>query len=128
MAVSDRSFSSQARVATWRVEGETSQDSIRGAGKTPGRAPFKVSSLALGNHVYGPCVFQKYPVTTGQLTIACNGLSALQQVKMRTLVESTVAHFNILSAIWHLCNQIPIDLHFRHIKNHQDNGIPTAFT
>jgi len=65
-------------------------------------------------------------IPTGQITIACDGLSALQQAKSNRPADLAAAHYDLIGAIHQLCVQIPIKVTLVHVKGHQDTGSITA--
>jgi len=60
------------------------------------------------------------------VAIACNGLSALKKAKANYPTEPGEAHHDLINAIQHLQGQLPINLIFKHVKGHQDQGLITA--
>jgi len=61
-------------------------------------------------------------ITTGAVTIACDGLSALKQAQYQQHTDPTVAHYDLIGAIRRLWDVLPVDIKFEHVKGHQDNG------
>jgi len=65
---------------------------------------------------------------TGKVLVACDGLSALWQAQSRNLADSNTAHCDLIGAIWTLRKELLIQLTFKHMKIHQDSGIPMVLT
>jgi len=65
-------------------------------------------------------------ITQGQVTIACNGLLALKKAQAEYPTEPEEAHYDLISAIKNLRDQLPIKLNFEHVKGHQDQGMIMA--
>jgi len=65
---------------------------------------------------------------TGKVLVACGGLSALWQAQSRNLADPNMAHYDLIGAIWTLRKELLIQLTFKHMKIHQDSGIPMVLT
>ncbi len=68
----------------------------------------------------------RHHITQGQVTIACDGLSALKKAQAEYPSEPGEAHYDLISAIRNLCDRLPIKLNFEHVKGHQDQGMIMA--
>jgi len=60
-------------------------------------------------------------IQEGQVTLACDGLSALRKAQSQQLTEPNEAHYDLISAIRELWKLLPIQVTFEHVKGHQDN-------
>ncbi len=58
----------------------------------------------------------------------CDGLSALKQAQYCGHTDPNTAHYDIISAIRSIRNQIPIAITFEHVKGHQENGQSLALS
>jgi len=65
-------------------------------------------------------------IRQGQVTIACNGQSALKKAKQDYPTQPSKSHYDLINAIRNLQWAIPIKLRFEHVKGHQDQGVITA--
>jgi len=131
VAVSDDSFRDQQGAAMWTIEGEDATTRLRGAGIMPGMPE---DQSAYWSELFGLWgileslhkLTQDYHVEGGSVVIACDGLSAFKKAKCLYPTEPSEAHYDLISAICNLKAQLPLTLSFKHVKGHQDQGIPTA--
>jgi len=65
---------------------------------------------------------KEYDIEEGEITVACDGLSALRKAQGLHLTEPIEAHYDLISAICKLKQSLPIHVSFQHMKGHQDTG------
>ena len=64
-----------------------------------------------------------FNIKEGKLLIACNFLGALIQALIYNhRLTSHHPDFNILWSVFHLCNETPLELNWRHVYSHQDTA------
>ncbi len=131
VAVSDGSYQLEAGAAAWTIEGCTAENRIYGAGKTPGMETdhsayrselFGLWGILMSLHQFTT----EHQIVEGQVTVACDGLSALRKAQANHLTEPSEAHYDLISAIRELRHSMSIQLVFQHVKGHQDSGQTTV--
>jgi len=71
---------------------------------------------------------KEHDINHRAVTIACDGLLALKQAQYRGPPDPNMAHYEIISAIYQIHDQIPVKMTFEHVKGHQDNGQSLALS
>ena len=62
-------------------------------------------------------------ITSGSVTVACDGLSAIRKALDKdSTFSSRSSQFDLLSAIEAVLLELPIQVHWRHVDGHQDDG------
>jgi len=118
-------------VAAWTIKGKTAENRLLGTGHTPGNLE---DQSAYRSELFGlwgilaslKQLVDRHHLTQGQITIACDGLSALRKAQAKYPTEPEEVHYDLISAIRNLRDQLPIQLTFEHVKGHQDQGTITA--
>jgi len=104
LAVSDGSFQNQAGAAAWTIESETKENRIVGNGRTPGlntdQSPYRSELFGLWGIFYTLTqLTDNHKLQEGHITVACDGLSALQQAQCDNITDPTLTHYDIIGAI-----------------------------
>ncbi len=133
VAVSDGFFKEQHGAAAWMIKGETAAVCICGAGLTSGALDDQSMHCSELFGLWGPLASLKQLCTEfhlgeGTVVIACDGLSALKKASSTYPTDPGKAHYDLISAIRNIRKSLPVNIQFKHIKGHQDNGTPTALT
>ncbi len=131
VAVSDGSFRDQMGAAAWTIEATTAEHQLLSTGHTPGNPE---DQSAYRSELFGLWgilaslrqLSSDHNIHQGQVTIACDGLSALKKARVDWPTEPGEAHHDLISAIRNLRRHIPLKLIFEHVKGHQDQGLITA--
>jgi len=71
-------------------------------------------------------ISNKYQIKASYVTIACNGLSVLKQAQKTAPPESTCQHYDLIGAFYQIQQSLLLELKFKHVKGHQDGGLPTV--
>jgi hypothetical protein len=134
IAVSDGSFKEGFGMAGFILEGWNSDSRILGVNVTPG-GPVAQSSYR--SEILGLCgiiclvnlVCESFGITTGSITIGCNGHSALKSVfgegeYWEAVIEQT--DYDIISSFCTHLRKSPSKWRWQHIKGHQDNDGTTV--
>jgi len=133
LAVLDGSFQDHCGACTWIIEGEQSEDQIKGSMHTPGLQQDHSSFQSEAAGIYGALVLtvwyflQEYP-TTGTITIACDGRLVLDQLRSKKSIDPFTAHSDLLWACKAIQHQMVCNIKFVHVKGHQDKGYPTVLS
>jgi len=64
----------------------------------------------------------KHNLQEGQITVACDGLSALQQAQHDNPTNPTLAHYDIIGAIQTMKSKLQVQINLEHVHGHQDGG------
>ena len=114
-------------MATWCVEDPLSQDRMAGSTQTSGTEdkvdPYQselqgVHAMLLGLFVF--CTF--HGITDGRVWLGCNNANSIRHGKDDWLkVSLSLAHADLIWAIWVLKAQLPISVDFKHVYGHQDD-------
>jgi len=126
-------YQEQAGAVAWTIEGETSHNCITGQGHTPGG---ESDQSTYCSELFGIWVImttlkqitKRNNVMSGQVLVACNGLTALCQAQSQNPVDLNGAHYNLTGAIRTIQDKLPIKIILKHVKGHQDEGCITALT
>jgi len=65
---------------------------------------------------------EEHRITGGGITIACDSLLALQIAQASQIMDPNKTHYDLISAIQHLKQLLPLHLMCKHVKGHQDYG------
>jgi len=127
MVVSDGSFQLSVGTVAWTIEGSSAAHCIRGAGLRLGhetnQSAYQSKLFGLWGILYLLTQFtMEHNIASGHVRIMCDGLLALQKVQAQHLTKPNEAHYDLISAIQTLRDQLPLCLSFSHIKGHQDSG------
>jgi len=130
LAVSDSSFQDQCGACAWIIEGETSEDHIKGSMNTPGQKQDHSSFHSEAAGIYGALLtiwyfVQEYP-TKGTITVACDGRSVLDHLKSKKSINPFAVHSDLLQASKNIQLQMTCTAKLVHVKGHQDRGYPTV--
>jgi len=111
----------------WMIESQTAKDRLCGAGWTlwsnSNQSTYSSELFGLWGILASlQRIANKYSITYGQVVVACDGLLALHKASAMQLTEPWEAHYDLISAIWNLHQQLPVALIFQHVKGHQDKG------
>lgn len=133
-AVCDGSYFPEEQVgaAAWVFEEDITDTSISGAmpvvGQKEEQNPCRSETMGIYCvllHLLQIC--QQHRISKGNITIYCDGLSAIQQLQYYSPDNfSTGKNFNIYNAIVETRKMLPISIEYKHIKGHQDKG--TAYS
>lgn len=126
-AVSDGSYKNNKGTSATILEGHDEEKSIISVNTIPGPPQSQSaygSELAgiLANLLHIETLCTKYNITEGEIIIACDGQSALNESKYEGPVRVTTSNSDILTAIRNLVKNIPIDITSHWVKGHQDNN------
>jgi len=127
LAVSDGSFQNQAGAAAWTIESETKENRIVRNGRTPGantdQSAYRSELFGLWGIFYTLTqLTNKHKVQEGCITVACDGLSTLQQAQRDNTTDPTLAHYDIIGAIQTMKSNLRVQINFEHVHGHQDGG------
>jgi len=133
IAVSDGSYQLSAGAAAWTIEGHTKAHRIKGAGLTPGhdtdQSAYRSELFGLWGILYSLKQFTtQHNIISGHVRIACDGLSALRKAQVQRATEPSEAHYDLILAIRHLQEVLPLLFSFIHVKGHQDSGQITVLS
>jgi len=131
VTVSNGSFQDQCGSAAWTIEGTMSAHRIVGMGWMPGTTMDQSAYCSKLFGLWGMLrMIQNFitdqQIQTGQIMIACDGLSAIRQARSSRPVDLEAVHYDLIGAIHQLRTQILIKVRFVHVKGHQDTGSITA--
>jgi hypothetical protein len=127
-AVSDGSFKEMHGTAAWMIcVSDTCV--IRGKTITPGlpsgQSAYRSELIGLYGIAYTIRFLQQHYNMHGDITVGCDGLSALNQVqKTGDFVNPNERHFDIIMAVRSLVAETNWNWHWKHVKGHQDDDIP----
>jgi len=119
--VSDGSYQDGHRAAAWTIESQMSEHQLWGSGMPPG-SPSNQS--AYHSELFGlwgifmslKQLTEQHQIMMGWVVVVCNGLSTLKKASKEWLSDPQEAHYDLISAIWNLCLQLPLAVTFQHIK------------
>ena len=129
-AVSDGSFKDALGTACCTLEGDTSQGGVSCPVVVPGRSSDHSahrSELAglLGVVVCVHLLCKLHHITSGTVTVACDGLAALRNsMEHEGEVPPTTQHFDLIMAIRTWMKKSPVTWKTKHVKGHQDDKNP----
>jgi len=108
--VLDGSFQNQCGTCAWIIEGDNSSDRIEGQMQTPGQPQDHSSFHSKAAGIYGALLTlwhfsQDYPLT-GQITLACDGHSILDQLRSHKSIDPFAAHTDLLWACKNIQNRL----------------------
>jgi hypothetical protein len=131
IAVSDGSFKDQLGTAAWTIEGRdaspTTKTSVEGSCVIPGNPEDQGAYRSELGGLYcitvaTNLVCQHEAITSGKMTIACDGDSALwMAVDQEAEIGPATQQFDIICAIREQIQQSPIEWKTRRVAGHQDN-------
>jgi len=127
VAMSNGLFQDAAEAAAWTIKGNTAMHQLWGKGHTPANKNDHSSYCSELFGLWGILftllwLTKDHNIIEGKTTLACNGLLALHKAQGQQMTEPNKVHYDIISAIWELQNCLPIQVIFKHVKGHQDNG------
>jgi len=133
LAVSNGSFQNQAGAAVWTIESATKENRMVGHGRTPGSA---TDQSAYRSELFGlwgifytlTQLTDTHKLQEGRITVACDGLSALQQAQRDNPTDPTLAHYDIIGAIRMMKSKLRMKINLEHVRGHQDGGIIMVLT
>jgi hypothetical protein len=129
-AVSDGSYFSTSGVgmAAWTIETQDETEYITGTSIVPG--PPSIQSAYRSELTGILAILEKlrilcnnHDITAGQITIFCDGVSALTQSLSSNYISQSpnFLHSDILSTSTKILHNLPIQVHSSHVKGHQDD-------
>jgi hypothetical protein len=125
-AVADGSFKDMQGTSGFTLIQEFSHQHINGDNQVPGEDTDQASYRSELAGIYGvllpaQMVCKIYAIDTGHMVVACDNESAAGQkaIEWHYPLKPANDHFDILSAIHQLCQQLPISMEFRHVEAHQ---------
>jgi putative intracellular protease/amidase len=127
ISVSDGSFKLEHGTAAWVIEAASSLHRITGVGVIPGTASDQSAYRSELGGLFGIAVMVKvicehHGITQGTASIACDGLSALQQsTDPEHIVRPTAPHFDLVTGTRKMLQQSPIHWTAHHVLGHQDD-------
>jgi len=132
LAVSNGLYQNNCGACTWIIEGETADDCIEGSMQTPGQPGDHSSFRSEVAGIYGTLLTlwyfsQEYPVT-GTITLACDGQSVLDRLQSTKTIDPFAAHVDLLRACRSIMRQLTFQVHYSHVKGHQDSGQTTVLS
>jgi len=115
------------------IESTTKENRIVGHGRTPGSAAdqstYRSELFGLWGIIYTLTqLTNKHNLQAGQITVTCDGLSALQQAQQDNPTDPMLAHYDIIGAIQTMKSKLRVQLNLEHVCGHQDDGIMTVLT
>lgn len=125
-AVSDGSFKSSHGTASWRISIADSEDYFTGSLVSPGPSDCQSAYRSELAGLYGIALSlwmlkQFFKCHIG-VTIACDGLSALQQFQyLSDVVNPNVPHFDLISATRWILIEVQGSYEWKHVLGHQDD-------
>jgi len=104
VVVSNGSYMETIGTAAWIIEGPMANNHIIGTRYTPGKAEdqsaYQSKLFGLWGILLTILRFTKeHDINHGAVTIACDGLLALNQVQYQGPTDPNIAHYNIISTI-----------------------------
>jgi len=127
--VSDGSFWDRVGAAARIIEGHTLWTQVTGTIITPGGPDNHSSFWSKLAGIYGVLLTLKalVPGEKGlSCCLACDGKSMLDCIKLEHPVLPIEPHTDMLNAVKTKVQQIGIQIHWNHIKGHQDGKLTTA--
>ena len=132
IAVSDGSYCPERQIgsAAWTIQTTTttSPQYLRGTSISPGSKEIQnayrselLGLLGILDALKVTCDYCE--LKRGKLTMACDGISALEQIQREAdKISCKWKQCDLISACIKLRQEIPIDICFQHVKGHQDES------
>jgi hypothetical protein len=127
IAVCDGSYKDEKGASAWVLEGATDSNRIKGYNQVPGattdQSPYR-SELAglLGTVTMITEIYKFHHLTEGQITVACDNISALNLAFDTTqIITSKHPDHDLLFAIRHKLQQSKLRWNHTHVRGHQDD-------
>ena len=132
VAVSDGSYIETDHVgaAAWIIETLDQSTSMEGTVVVSGDGTIQNSYRSELFGILGilVCINKlciKHRVRSGGLTLYCDGESAVKRIKYsQSPVSNNSHHFDVINSIQSILQEIPVTVHLKHIKGHQDKYMP----
>ena len=130
VAVSDGSLKCEFGTAAFTIE-HSPTTRIRGVNVVPGPIKEGDSHRCELAGLYGlvQCVrviCEVHNVTTGQITVACDNITALEVFDDEFQPHPKQANFDLTSSVYNLIKLSPIKWNHQHVKGHQDEQGPVS--
>ena len=130
IAVSDGSYQSSSSVgaSAWTIESADATQWIKGTSISPGPPSIQnayrseiLGILGILHHLQQLC--NKHRLQQGSITVACDGLSALQQATRKDIDKLSCRNqqSDLLSSCTKIISTLPITIQPEHVKGHQDD-------
>jgi len=119
----------EAGAAAWIIEGRSASSRLIGTMIAPGSPTDHSSFRSELTGLYGAlCTLESLDLGTTpyHCRIACDGKSALDQLKSNNPILPTEPHADLLQAIKSKATQTGLTIQWCHVKGHQDSTIPTV--
>jgi hypothetical protein len=128
IAVSNGSFKEDYGTAGWTLRGQDDEIFMTGVNVTPGKSSTQSAFRSELSGLYGvvtavEVVCKVFTLTTGQITVACDGESALDYVFdwNNRFIRASTPHLDLIVSIRRMIQASPIRWKYRHVKGHQDD-------
>jgi hypothetical protein len=127
IALSDGSYKDSRGASAWVLEADSSVGRIKGWTMVPGttedHSAYRselTGLLAILVFIEELCTFHN--ISSGGITIGCDGLSALHQAEGDAdIVPLSTTDYDILCVIRLRLLRVPIQVSFQHVRGHQDD-------
>jgi len=129
--VSDGSFKDMSGVATWIIEGSSSQYRLIGQWHMPGHDDNHSSFCSKVAGIVGILfTLTFWPPTSASPTfwLACDSLSAINWLCSSKSIEPMEPHADLLIAAWHLLLSCGYTIDLVFVHGHHDSGVPMVLS
>lgn len=112
--------------AVWVLKGTDIHNNLKGTSEVPGA---HIDQSAYRSKLVGilaalsmiRVIYQYFQLEEGSITIGCNNTSAIFLAPDLDIeINTRMADHDILFGIWWVLKEIPIRIHWEHVKGHQD--------